>query len=155
MFEVGVVLKGIDGVLEVIGAALLVVFTPDQLGGAMRAVAERELTAHPHDPVTPFLARAADHLSVGGQRFAAIYLLSHGVLKIALVAALLRSKAWAYPIAIAVFVAFGLYQMWNWAHTRSAAMLALTVLDVFVIWLTVVEWRRVREGRAAAGATAG
>ena len=108
---------------------------------------QHELSEDPRDLVASYLVRAAGHLSMSGERFASAYLLAHGVLKIALVWALLRSKLWAYPVAIVVFAAFGVYQMYRYALSRSATMLALTVLDVFVIVLTWLEYRRVRATR--------
>lgn len=150
-FEVGVVLKGIDGALEVIGAALLLAIPPTRIAQWVGLLTAHELSQDPHDLLATRLVHAAAHLSVGAQTFASVYLLTHGVVKVALVWALLRRKLWAYPWAIAVFAAFGAYQLYRYALTRSAAMIALTVLDVFVIALTWVEWRRLRAEAPAGG----
>ena len=47
--------------------------------------------------------------------FAAIYLLSHGVIKVVLVASLFRELLWAYPAAIVVFTLFIVYQLYPYA----------------------------------------
>jgi uncharacterized membrane protein len=39
----------------------------------------------------------AQGFSVGTQNFDVFYLLSHGIVKLFLVAALLKNKLWAYP----------------------------------------------------------
>ncbi len=85
----------------------------------------------------------AQHISPQDERFAAIYLASHGVVKGVLVYALLREKLWAFPWAIGVFAAFGVYQIYRYVVEPSAWLIALTVLDVAVILLTRAEWRRV------------
>ncbi len=149
IFAVGVALKGVDGLLEVGGAILLALVTPRQIGRTVALLTQHELSQDPHDLVATHLVRAAEHLSIGGTRFAAVYLLSHGVLKLLLVWALLASRLWAYPVAIAVFAGFGVYQTYRYAIGGSLGMVALTVLDVFVILFTWLEWRRVRRERRA------
>ncbi len=152
VFQLGVVLKGIDGLLELGGAAVLLVLSPRQIGRTVAVLTQHELSRDPHDLVATHLMRWAGQLSVGATRFAAVYLLAHGVLKVVLVWALLRSKLWAYPVAIAVFAAFGAYQMYRYSISGSLGMVALTVLDAFVIAFTWLEYRRLRaEVRARAG----
>ncbi len=148
-FEVGVLFKGIDGLLELVGGALLLAVKPARIAHGVAVLTRHELSEDPHDAVARALVRAASHLSVSGTRFAAAYLLVHGVVKIALVWALLRSKLWAYPVAIAIFAGFGGYQMYRWSLSHSVGMIALTVLDAFVIVLTWAEWRRLRGAAAS------
>ncbi len=148
-FRVGVLFKGIDGALEVVGAAIPLFVRPDQLVEAVRVLTRHELSRNPHSFLATHLVQAAGRLSAGGELFASIYLLLHGVLKLWLVWALLRSRLWAYPVAIAMFALFGVYQMIRWADSHSPLMLALTVLDVFVILLTWAEYRRLRQDAAA------
>lgn len=143
-FQVGVVLKGIDGMLELAGAALLVAIPPRRFARAVSLLTQHELSEDPHDFIARHLVRAAAHLSVGMQTFAWVYLFIHGVVKVALVWALLRRRLWAYPVAIAIFFAFGAYQLYRYSLSHSTAMLVLTAIDVFVILLTWVEWGRLR-----------
>ena len=58
---------------------------------------------------------------------------------------LLREKLWAFPWAIAVFTGFGVYQIVRYVTQPSWWLVALTMLDVFVILLTWAEWRRLRD----------
>jgi len=102
-----------------------------------------------HDFLAEHLAHAAASLSLGAKRFVAIYLLTHGLLKAGLVWGLLRAKLWAYPTAIVVFAAFVAYQLYRYRHTASAAMLALTALDLAIILLTIDEYRRARQAHCA------
>ena len=46
--------------------------------------------------------------------------------------------------AIAIFAAFGVYQMYRYFVSPSLAMIALTVLDAVIIVLTWIEYGRLR-----------
>lgn len=145
LFDIGVIAKGIDGALEMIGGALLFVVRPDQLRHVARLLTLHELTEDPRDAVANYLSHASQRLSPSVTSFGAIYLLWHGVVKVGLVAALLLRRRWAYPAAIGAFCLFLLYQLCRYAHTHSPALLMLSVLDVFVIVLTLLEYGRVRD----------
>jgi uncharacterized membrane protein len=121
-FEIGVILKGLNGLLELVGGTLMLAFSPSTI---------RQLPL-------------ASHLSSHDERFAAIYLLSHGIIKGVLVYGLLKEQMWAFPWAIAIFAAFGVYQVVHYFVQPSIWMIVLTVLDVFVILLTIAEWRRLK-----------
>ncbi len=90
----------------------------------------------------------AQHLSPHDERFAAIYLLSHGVVKAVLVVGLLRGRLWAFPWAIGVFAAFAIFQIYRYFVQPSGWLIALTVLDVFVIALSWAEWQRLKQQRS-------
>lgn len=144
LFDVGVVLKGVDGALETAGGALLFFVTPAALYRAARILTLHELTEDPRDFVATHLLDAARHLTANAVLFGALYLLVHGLVKIGLAAALLRRRRWAYPTAIAVFLLFLAYQGYRYSYAPSVPLLAVSVLDVAVIALTWTEYRRLR-----------
>src|SRR3569833_721246 len=72
------------------------------------------------------------HFPASEQHFYALYLLSHGIVKSALVVGLLREKLWAYPASIAVFSGFIAYQLYHYTHTHELALIALSIFDLFV-----------------------
>lgn len=144
-FDVGVIIKGIDGVLEILGAFLIFFIQPEKIANWIIEITSHELSRSSHDFIAVHSLKAAHHLELGAQAFAAIYLGSHGVLKVLLVWALLREKLWAYPVAIIVFFGFGVYQMYRYSIDPSTSMIALTALDVFVIVLTWFEYRRLKK----------
>ena len=80
---------------------------------------------------------------MGGKSFATFYLLSHGIVKLFLVAGLLRNKAWAYPASLAVLGLFIAYQLYRLTFAFSIALVLLTVFDFVVIWLIWHEYRLV------------
>jgi uncharacterized membrane protein len=150
LFDISVISKGFDGALEIAGGAVLLFITPMKIHGLVRVLTQHELSEDPHDLIATYLLNSTQHLSGGAQVFAATYLLWHGVVKVALVSALLLKRRWAYPAAIMAFVLFLAYQLYRYSHTHSPELLVLSVVDAFVIALTWLEYRRLRTSHAFA-----
>ncbi len=148
LFDISVISKGIDGALEIVGGALLFLVSPMRVYSIVRILTQHELSEDPHDLVSTYLLNNTQHLSGGSQAFAATYLLWHGIVKVALVTALLQKRAWAYPAAILAFLLFLTYQIYRYSHTPSPELLVLSVLDVLVVVFTWLEYRRLRGAQA-------
>jgi len=144
LFDISLIGKAIDGTLEVIGGVVLFFVNPGQVSGMLRIFTRHELGEDPHDVLANLLLHAAQHLSNGTQTFAAFFLLWHGVVKVGLVWALFRRHIWAYPVAMLAFGLFLVYQAYRYSHTHSVWLLALSILDLFVIVLTWLEYQRLR-----------
>ncbi|GBL44844.1 probable membrane protein YPO2961 [Sulfuriferula multivorans] len=144
LFDIGVISKAVDGVLEIIGGILLFFVNPAQIHGLLRALTQHELSEDPHDLIAGLIMRSVQHLSMGTEAFAAVFLLWHGAVKIGVVWALWQKKFWAYPIAIVAFGLFLIYQVYRYSLTHSVWLLVLSFLDLFVIILTWLEYRRLR-----------
>jgi uncharacterized membrane protein len=143
-FDISVISKGVDGALEIVGGAVLLFTSPVTIHGLVRVLTQHELSEDPHDRIATYLLNSTQHLSDGARIFAATYLLWHGVVKVALVSALLLKRRWAYPAAITAFSLFLAYQLYRYSHTHSPELLVLSVVDVFVIAVTWLEYRRLR-----------
>ena len=139
-FQLGIIVKGIDGALELVGGVLLWLVHPSALNRIIRSLTQHELSRDPHDLIAVHLLRASDAL-LSNRHFAALYLLTHGATKVMLVVGLWMKARWAYPLTIFVFAVFSAYQMYRFSHTHSVAMLLLTLFDVALIGLTWREWR--------------
>jgi uncharacterized membrane protein len=144
LFDIGLIGKAVDGLLEIVGGIVLLVVNPGQIDGLLRMITLHELDEDPHDLVANFLLHAAQHLSSGTQTFAAFFLLWHGAVKVGLVWALFRKYLWAYPVAIIAFALFLAYQFYRYSHTHSVWLMGISILDVFVIVLTWLEYQRLR-----------
>lgn len=140
-FRLGVAIKGIDGLLETIGGVLLWLVKPAEMSRVARFLFQHELAEDPHDFVANHILHFQAGLTHNSLIFASAYLLAHGFVKIVLAIALWMNELWAYPLAIAVFGAFTVYQTYRYTGTHSLALLVLTVLDVAILWLTWKEWR--------------
>ncbi len=141
-FRISLTLKGLDGLLEVIGAILLVLVPPSTVTRLVAFLTQHELSQDPHDLIANYALRLAHHLSPSSIWFGFLYLISHGLIKIVLVAALLKNKLWAYPWMIAFLTLFIGYQLYRLTAKFSIGLVALTIFDIFVAWLTWLEYRR-------------
>jgi uncharacterized membrane protein len=141
IFRAGITLKGIDGVLELIGAILLWSVKPETMNHFVRFLFQHELSRDPQDFLATHVLHATQHLEGENKLFAELFLLSHGLVKIAIVTALWLDQLWAYPMAIVVFSAFGVYQSYRWTHTHSFFLALLTIFDFLIVYLTWVEYR--------------
>src|SRR6267378_2756912 len=141
-FTISVISKGVDGALEIVGGTLLFFVNPLQIYSIVRSLTQHELSKDAHDLVANYLLNSTQHLSAGTQVFAATYLLWHGVIKVALVAALLGKQRWAYPGAILAFLLFLTYQLYRYSHTRAPELLVLSVFEVLVILFIWLEYQR-------------
>jgi uncharacterized membrane protein len=141
-FFVSLILKGLDGVLELIGGAVLLLVTPSQIQAAVAAVTRGELAEDPNDLVANLLVRYAGQLNVDLTFFGAWYLLVHGVVKVLLVGAVLRDHLWAYPWLIGFLVAFIGFQSYELVVHYTWGLLLLTLFDIFIVYLTIREYKR-------------
>jgi uncharacterized membrane protein len=148
-FKIGLILKAADGVLEIAGGLALLVVSPADIQHFVRALTAHELSRDPHDFLANHLLRSTVHLSRGTTLFGAVYLLSHGVAKVVLVVLVLRDRLWAYPWLIALLMAFIVYQVYRITAVHfSLGLLALTIFDAALVWLTWREYqakRRVKQ----------
>jgi len=151
-FRISITLKGLDGVLEVIGGVALLFVAPATLRAWAQSLTAHELAGDPHDFIARHLLHSASQLSHGTTMFAAIYLLSHGIAKVVLVVALLRQQLWAYPWTIALLGVFVAYQVYRLSYRFTAGLTLLTLFDLFVMVLTWLEWRKRRAVHAAVAA---
>ncbi len=144
LFRVGVWLKGFDAALEIVGGIGLWAVRPAWIARMIGLLTQDEIGEDPHDFIANLLRHAASHFSLASEHFMAIYLLGHGMVKILVVLALLRNKLWAYPVAIIVFGGFVVYQIYRFALTGSVGLIALSMIDLIVIWFIWLEYRAVK-----------
>jgi uncharacterized membrane protein len=154
-FEVGIILKGLDGLAETIGGILLLLVSPAQINHIATTITQHELSEDPHDWVATHLLHYAHGLTNASVTFAAIYLLAHGIVKVVLVGALLRNQLWAYPALIVVLIAFIGYQLYLIALKPTAGLIGLTIFDLAITALTWREWRKQQHMRATRAAATG
>jgi uncharacterized membrane protein len=61
--DIGLIGKAVDGVLEIIGGALLLFVDPGQINGLMRILTRRELSEDHHDIIANFFMHTVQHLT--------------------------------------------------------------------------------------------
>ena len=142
-YFVAVIVKGIDGLGELI-AGLLLWFAPQvvhfALAGVVNEAHERHTAVHAF--VADNVARLDAQLAQGGTAFLIAFLIVHGVIKIVLVYCLIKRFHRAYPWALGVLIVFLGYQIYAFITTPTISMAIFTLLDAVIIYLV---WREYRE----------
>jgi len=146
-FEIALIFKGFDGLLEIFGGAVLLLLSKETLNGWLVSATQHELSEDPHDFLYTHLLNSGQHLLATSQIYAALYLLSHGLVKVVLVGAVLRNKLWAYPWMMGFLILFIGYQVYLFVLSQSFGLGLLTVFDVFIVWLTYREYQKRRGPR--------
>src|SRR6516225_126299 len=118
-FEISLLLKGLFALGQIIGGIVALFVTRDFLLKTVSVLTQQELAEDPHDLIANYVLNSAQNLSIGTQLFVALYLLSHGSIKLWLIIGLLRQKLWYYPTAILVFSLFIVYQLYRFSFTHS------------------------------------
>ncbi len=144
-FLIGIYIKGFDGILEILGGFLLMLTSPVRLSKIILLLTQHELSEDPNDMIANYLIKISHEFTASSQHFGIFYLLSHGVVKIFLVAMLLEKRLWAYPLAVIFLVLFVGYQIYRYSYTHSFWLIALTVFDTVMILLTWIEHNRIKD----------
>ena len=143
-FQIGVLLKGAHAVLECAGGIGLALVSTNSISAFVNHFTQEELIADPRDFIAAHMLAFAQNFTVETKHFYAFYLLSHGLVKIALVIGLLKGKLWSYPASLVVLGLFIAYQLYRFSYTHSPGLIILTILDIVVMILVWHEYRLVR-----------
>ena len=152
-FWLSLFLKGLDGLLQLLGGIVVLFFEPGTLGKTYRYLT-RFLMGHRTDnPEAQFIRDAAHSFHMSTEILVFVYLVSHGIIKVLLVYGLLKERLWVFPAALAGFGFFLVLEIFRISQHFYWAIAALMCIDVFVITMVILEWKKVK--RQAAGGIAG
>ena len=149
VFLLTVFLKGAHAVIECASGFVLALVSTSAIANLINRLTQEELIEDPKDILATHLLGWAQNFSVESKHFYAFYLLSHGVVKLLLVVGLLKRKLWAYPASLVVFGLFILYQLYRFSYTHGTGLIALTVLDIIVMFLVWHEYGLARRHLSA------
>ena len=128
------IIKGVDGVLEIFGSLLLLLATKEPLGLLLGLAVRNELTEDPRDLVANLIMYLDHTLSPGTKLFLVVYLLIHGLVKVFLVVNLRKETPWAFLTALIIFGLLLLYQICRLIFAFSPLLLGFTILDLIVMF---------------------
>lgn len=143
-FKIGLILKGIHGLTEIIGGVMMFFLTPNRLSIFTSFLTKHELSEDPRDLVANLLLNLNRNFSISTQHFAVLYLMTHGIIKCILILLLWRRKLWAYPLSIVSLILFIVYQVYRYTLTQSVFLILLTIFDAVMIALTYLEYKRMK-----------
>jgi uncharacterized membrane protein len=150
LFKAALLVKGVDGAVELVGAVALLLVSGATVRRLVADVLSHDLLGPPDGSLARHFVAGTAEFASGNRTFVVVYVGLHGVVKLALVAALLRRWLPAYPIAMVVLGAFVVYEVYRATHTGSVLLPFLAVLDIAIIVMIVREYRLLRRGRASA-----
>src|SRR6476659_5599887 len=97
MFEVALLLKGLNGLVELVGGTLTLFIPLRTVNQLVLWLTASEIENDPNDWLARTLIDAAEKLSMGTKLYASFYLLAHGTIKVFLVYSLWREKNVGFP----------------------------------------------------------
>lgn len=148
VFDISLFFKGLIAASEMVGGVLLAAVGPGFASNVVQAIVSGEIREDPHDIIANYLLHLAHTFGGSAKSFAALYLLIHGIVNGAIVVALWKEKLWAYPISFVALVAFVVYQFYYLAFGFSWWILAVTILDIFILVLVWHEYGVLKKRRA-------
>jgi uncharacterized membrane protein len=144
-FEIGLLLKGINSLLEIAGGFLLLYFNPDRLHRIIQVLTQHRLTEDTRDLLVQFILKITSGYTVSAQHFGFIYLESHGFVKLLIIFLLYRKIKWAYPLSILFLFLFIIYQLHRFSFDHSFWLIYLSVFDAIMIFLTWKEYKSMNQ----------
>jgi uncharacterized membrane protein len=147
LFRFALFLKGVDGATELVGAVVLLLLPAVDVQQLVADILARDLLGPPDGFLARHLVTGTAEFASGNRTFVVLYLALHGIVKLALVAALLRHYLPAYPLAVVVLGVFVGYEVYRAAITHSVLLPFLAALDVLVIVLVIREYRALKRAR--------
>ncbi len=143
-FRVSILLKGAFSLVETIGG-ILVLTVPTFLLGVVISMSQNEFTEEPGDFIATHSLQLAQQFSVSSTAVIGVYLLTRGLIKLGLVAALLKNQLWAYPASLTIFSLFIAYQLYEIVVGHSLLITGITLVDLIVVYLIWSEYRIIRK----------
>ena len=150
-FIISLWLKGLGGLTELIGALALLLIPVSVFKDLGSNLSSALLNANPENAFGLAILKYTESLDGSTTMLGAIYLVTHGAVKVVLVYALFRNRMWAYPMMLAALVIFVGLQTAEMFHQFTWGVFALTIFDGFMIWVTNREWQ-LHKKRNLAGA---
>ncbi|HEV2318136.1 MAG TPA: DUF2127 domain-containing protein [Verrucomicrobiae bacterium] len=144
LFQIGIWIKGIDGLVEMAGGILLLTVSLQALNSYLIGLAQKEIERDSGELISRALQHAAEHLTRSSKLTAGSYLLGNGVVKVFLATFILLGKRWCYPVAIVVMTIFILLQCGRLGFHFSVSMLCATIIDIAIVLLIWREYRQIK-----------
>jgi uncharacterized membrane protein len=145
VFEAGIVIKGLDGLVEFITGLVLLFISPTQMHSIIVFVTQGETAEDPKDKFVKLLFHSTQHYGAGSKTFIIAYLWIHAAIKLIAVIGILKNQIWAYPFSLIALGILMLYQVYTIIFVKvSVGMILLTVFDILILILIWREYGNVK-----------
>lgn len=136
-----ITIKGLDGLVEFVAGLFIALVGSQQVYEFAIWATAPEIARHPESHAVHAIRHGAYGLAHSSPKFAVVYLLAHGVLKIGLFVNLLIEHMWIFPASVVVLLGFigfmGLKLIAHW----SPWLFAFALFDTVTLALVLNEWR--------------
>lgn len=147
LFVISIIVKGIDGILDIIVAYLLL-FKKNFIQEIIPWLFRNELASDPKDALGNYFINISQDITINTHWFVIIYLIGHGIVKITLALSFNNSRNYKiYHISSIVLAMFTIYQSYRFFHTYSILLLFLTLVDIFIIIMIRIDIKRLKAHR--------
>jgi len=140
VFLVVVLLKGLDGLIEM-ALGFLLIFT-DEFSDVVFFLTRDAVIDDPNNffatHLRAFASQSHEAFVIGG-----LYLVAHGFLKLFISGSLWRNYIWAYPAAMVFLGLFIFYEVIRIAQTGSVPFICLAIFDILMLWLVIHEYKKI------------
>ena len=141
-FDLALLLKAVNGGLEMLGAALVLAVPPALVIKIVEFLTGGEIGQDVDDPIAAALQSAAQTFTVHTHYLLAAYLALHGLVKVLLVIGIFAGKKIAYPLFMIALVLFGSYEAYRGFMRQELLLQVIAVFDFSLLVLTAYEYRR-------------
>jgi uncharacterized membrane protein len=145
LFDVTLLLKSIHALIEIIGGFIFLFISKAAITNFVNFFIQDEISEEPNNKILNYISQTTAHLTGSSKSFAALYLISHGIINAFIIVALWKEKLWAYPVSFVVLGFFGLYQVYQYSFNHSPWLLGLTILDAVILILVWHEYGVVKK----------
>ncbi|WP_185255359.1 DUF2127 domain-containing protein [Anaerocolumna chitinilytica] len=142
-FHISLIIKGLFDLGEFLCGIITIFLTPERMRKLITFITSSELKEDPNDFIMRRLISFSETFSINSQLTASVYLLSHSFIKLLIIIFLWKQKLWVYPVSCVVFAAFVVIQLLDFTQTHSITLLFVTFVDIFMIILTILEYRNI------------
>lgn len=150
LFTLSIALKGIDGVLELIGGLVFIILKKQHIINILSRFFHYDLFNIPNQTILKWVTYISNGLTTNIKIFISVVLICSGFIKILLSVSLLLRKLIAFPIALGFLVVLFIYQMAQMFYTPSLFLNFFNFFDaivILVIWREYIHLKRTREMR--------
>ena len=145
VFDIVVVLKGLNGFAEIASGVTLLLVKAGTIMEWVQWLTQSELLQDPHDLLATSLENWAMNFGHDAQVFAGFYLLAHGVVKLTLAVLLFKERPWVFPLALVLFTALVAFSLHHLSFHWSWVLSGFIIFDIFTIGIIAREWRAVEK----------
>ncbi len=141
LFVASILLKGLFATIETLCGVALFFISMDMIQDAVTFLTQSAVVDSPNGATVAFMMDFMRHFSNGTRVFLGLYFLLHGAVKLAVVLGLLSRRLWAFPAGLTAMGLFVVYQLHRYSETHATALLAISALDLVIMWVILREYQ--------------